>query len=97
MISGARVHARRRHRPGRRGIRGLPVRTELDFQCGCRCAVHDDLTKIVAAAMGKECRTVHLDPRNEVKIAFSDHSEAEAVFGKWEKMSLEVGVRAMAE
>lgn len=57
----------------------------------------DDLTKIVAAAMGKECRTVHLDPRNEVKIAFSDHSEAEAVFGKWEKMSLEVGVRAMAE
>jgi UDP-glucose 4-epimerase len=38
-----------------------------------------------------------LDPRNEVKIAFSDHSRAEGVFGKREKLPLEAGVRAMAE
>lgn len=55
------------------------------------------LAQVVADAMGKECRTLHLEPRKEVKIAFSDHSKAEAVFGKQEKTSLEAGVAAMAE
>jgi UDP-glucose 4-epimerase len=54
------------------------------------------LAEIVSSAMGKSCRKVHLDPRNEVKIAFSDHGKAEQVFGKKEKTSLENGVQAMA-
>jgi UDP-glucose 4-epimerase len=37
-----------------------------------------------------------LDPRNEVKIAFSDHSKAERAFGKRTKTPLSEGVRAMA-
>ncbi len=36
-------------------------------------------------------------PRNEVKIAFSDHSKAERAFGKRQKKDLRDGVRAMAE
>jgi UDP-glucose 4-epimerase len=54
------------------------------------------LAQIVAEAMNKECDVVHLDPRNEVKIAFSDHSRAETVFGARRKESLEDGIRTMA-
>ena len=54
------------------------------------------LAEIVAGAMGKRCNVVHLDPRNEVKIAFSDHSRAENVFGRREKVSLQVGIEKMA-
>lgn len=57
----------------------------------------NNLAKIVAAAMDKECKVVHLDPRNEVKVAFSDHSRAEAVFGRREKIPLEMGIPSMAE
>jgi len=60
------------------------------------CTVND-LAGVVADAMGKECRTIHLDPRNEVKIAFSDHSKAEAVFGTSQRTSLKSGIRAMAK
>jgi UDP-glucose 4-epimerase len=42
------------------------------------------------------CNVTHLDPRNEVKIAFSDHSKAEKVFGKREKKLLRDGIQAMA-
>jgi len=55
------------------------------------------LAAVVAEVMDKSCRIEHLDARNEVKVAFSDHSKAEAVFGKREKVSLEIGVRRMAE
>jgi UDP-glucose 4-epimerase len=55
------------------------------------------LAEVVAEAMGKECRTVHLDPRKEVKIAFSDHRKAEAVFGARDQTSLKRGVGAMAD
>jgi UDP-glucose 4-epimerase len=57
----------------------------------------NDLAKIVANAMGKECRTLHLAARKEVKVAFSDHSKIEKVFGRQEETSLESGVRSMAE
>jgi UDP-glucose 4-epimerase len=60
------------------------------------CTVND-LAGVVADAMGEECRTIHLAPRNEVKIAFSDHRKAEAVFGTSQKTSLKAGVRAMAQ
>jgi UDP-glucose 4-epimerase len=54
------------------------------------------LAQIVADAMGKDCKVKHLDPRNEVKIAFSDHSRAENVFGVREKVSLQDGINGMA-
>jgi UDP-glucose 4-epimerase len=54
------------------------------------------LARIVADAMGRDCRTVHLEPRNEVKVAFSDHSLADGVFGARDKMSLEEGIGQMA-
>jgi len=54
------------------------------------------LADVVSEAMGKPCRKRHLPPRNEVKIAFSDHSKAERVFGKKVKTSLEKGIFGMA-
>jgi UDP-glucose 4-epimerase len=54
------------------------------------------LAQIVAHAMGKDRKVTHLDPRNEVKIAFSDHSRAEGVFGTRKKVSLEEGIHNMA-
>jgi UDP-glucose 4-epimerase len=57
----------------------------------------NELAKIVAEAMGKPCDVRHLDARNEVKTAFSDHSKAERVFGTSQKRSLREGVTAMAE
>jgi UDP-glucose 4-epimerase len=57
----------------------------------------NELAHVVAEAMGKECRIARLAPRNEVKIAFSDHSKAERIFGQREKTPLPEGIRAMAE
>ncbi|MCZ2147212.1 MAG: NAD-dependent epimerase/dehydratase family protein [Bryobacterales bacterium] len=56
-----------------------------------------DLAQIVANAMGYGCDVRHLGPRNEVKIAFSDHSKAESIFGRHERVSLQDGVARMAE
>src|SRR5439155_11860930 len=57
----------------------------------------NSLAQIVAAVLEKECRTIHLNERKEVKIAFSDHSKVERFFGKKEKTPLENGVQSMAE
>ena len=57
----------------------------------------NDLAQIVALAMGRPCKVRHLEARNEVKLAFSDHTKAEAVFGKRDKTTLEDGIRTMAE
>jgi UDP-glucose 4-epimerase len=56
----------------------------------------NELAQVIADAMGCPCNLVHLEPRNEVKIAFADHSKAEKVFAISEKKSLRDGVRAMA-
>jgi UDP-glucose 4-epimerase len=56
----------------------------------------NDLAAVVAQAIGSSCDINRLDARNEVKIAFSDHSKAERVFGKRNKTSLPEGVGAMA-
>jgi UDP-glucose 4-epimerase len=56
----------------------------------------NDLAAIVADAMKAECRVVHLEPRNEVKIAFSDHAKARRIFDTKPKTTLEEGIRAMA-
>ncbi len=57
----------------------------------------NDLAAIVAEAMAATCKVVHLDSRNEVKAAFSDHSKAEEVFGKRPQTTLQGGIRAMAD
>lgn len=56
----------------------------------------NELAEVVAHEMGCACKVNHLDPRNEVKIAFSDHSKAERVFGTRGKTSLRKGVAKMA-
>src|SRR5207302_25977 len=56
----------------------------------------NDLARVVAHAMGVQCKVVHLEPRREVKIAFSDHTKAERVFGVRPRTSLQVGIGAMA-
>jgi UDP-glucose 4-epimerase len=55
------------------------------------------LARLVASAMGVPLSIKHLEPRNEVKVAFSDHSKADRVFGKKPKLSLEEGIRRMAQ
>ncbi|MEJ2008118.1 MAG: NAD-dependent epimerase/dehydratase family protein [Acidobacteriota bacterium] len=57
----------------------------------------NELASVVARVMGVECRVTHLDPRNEVKVAFSDHTKAERIFGKQEKTPLEEGIALMAQ
>jgi len=54
------------------------------------------LAGAVADAMGVACQVLHLEPRKEVKLAFSDHSKAERVFGKRRKTLLNEGLRGMA-
>jgi UDP-glucose 4-epimerase len=56
----------------------------------------NELAECVADAMGEKCRIKYLDPRNEVKVAFSDHSKAEQVFGTGIKVPLSEGLRTMA-
>ena len=57
----------------------------------------NELARIIAEAMGKPCKIEQLEARNEVKLAFSDHSKAERVFGKREEVSLSRGIQATAE
>ncbi len=56
----------------------------------------NDLARIVADAMGMKCSVAHLDARNEVKIAYSDHAKAERIFGSRKIKSLQEGITAMA-
>jgi UDP-glucose 4-epimerase len=56
----------------------------------------NELAHVVAEAMGCSCKINHLDARNEVKIAFSDHSKAERIFGACAKTSLRDGIGKMA-
>jgi UDP-glucose 4-epimerase len=57
----------------------------------------NELARTVAAAMGAEHWVKHLEPRHEVRVAFSDHSKADRVFGRRDKTSLENGIRRMAK
>src|SRR5262245_24012923 len=76
----------------------LPAARNETFNVGADVPLTvTELARTVAAVMGAPCRVKHLGPRNEVKIAFSDHSKAERVFGRREKTSLEKGIRQMAE
>jgi UDP-glucose 4-epimerase len=57
----------------------------------------NELAGAIAEVMEAPMRVTHLDPRNEVKVAFSDHSKAERVFGVRKKTPLSDGIRQMAE
>lgn len=54
------------------------------------------LAEMVAEAMGVAPEIVHLDAREEVLHAFSDHSKCESVFGSSRCTSLEEGLSKMA-
>lgn len=56
----------------------------------------NELGKFIAASLGKELNMRHLDARNEVKFAFSDHSKLDRVFGKRRKVTLPEGIEKMA-
>lgn len=55
------------------------------------------LAEEIAGALGEPTRTVHLDPRNEVAVTFSDHRKCAALFGEHRKTALRDGLRRMAE
>ena len=55
------------------------------------------LAEVVQEAMGKKTGVVHLPPRKEVVHAFSDHSKVSKVFGHTKPVTLEEGIREMAE
>lgn len=55
------------------------------------------LAELVANAMDVEPKIEHLPPRNEVKNAYSDHSKVKKFFGYETTVSIQNGVRRMAE
>jgi len=56
----------------------------------------NELADVIATAMGLPRNVRHLEARNEVKFAFSDHSKAQRVFGLGKKVSLQEGIHKMA-
>ena len=60
------------------------------------CSVNELATQVATTLGVPGHPLVHLDARNEVQFAFSDHSKAERVFGRRPQTSLEEGLRRMA-
>jgi UDP-glucose 4-epimerase len=56
----------------------------------------NELATAIARAMGKPRNVKYLDPRNEVKLAFSDHGKCDRVFGERRKTTLDEGITNMA-
>lgn len=56
----------------------------------------NQLATLVQEAMGIKGEVKHLDARNEVVFAFSDHSKVERIFGKRRETSLAEGLARMA-
>jgi UDP-glucose 4-epimerase len=54
------------------------------------------LAEVVAETLGRPCRKIHLDARQEVKHAFSSHEKVERILGARARIPLEEGVRKMA-
>ena len=74
-----------------------PLARNQVFNVGADTAYSvNELAKQVAKAMGVSPKIEYLEPRNEVKHAFSSHKRIEDVFGYRAKFSLETGVEAMA-
>ncbi len=60
------------------------------------CSVNE-LAKLVAESLDMPAEIEHLDARQEVKFAYSDHSKAESVFGRQKQTSLREGLGKMAQ
>ena len=56
----------------------------------------NQLAQVIADEMKVPCNKKHLPARNEVQVAFSDHSKCKSVFGDRRCVTLEAGVRKMA-
>ncbi|MDX2062968.1 MAG: NAD-dependent epimerase/dehydratase family protein [Bacteroidia bacterium] len=57
----------------------------------------NELAEAIMRAMGIEGTLRHVEARNEVQHAYSDHSKAHRVFGGQARFSLDEGLRRMAE
>ena len=57
----------------------------------------NELAEIVIRSLGKSAQIRHVEARNEVKVAYSDHSRFKAVFKDAPETSLEEGIRRMAD
>lgn len=57
----------------------------------------NDLAKTIAESFGVEADINYLPARNEVKVAFSDHSKVKEVLGYKNLTNLELGIKKMAE
>jgi UDP-glucose 4-epimerase len=55
-----------------------------------------DLAQLVIEAMGIRGEIKHVEPRNEVRVAYSDHTEYQRVIGLSQQTSLADGLRRMA-
>ncbi|MGH2901598.1 MAG: NAD-dependent epimerase/dehydratase family protein, partial [Solirubrobacteraceae bacterium] len=55
-----------------------------------------ELANAIAQAFGVEPAVLHLEARNEVVDAFSDHSKARRVFGAADPITLKDGIERMA-
>ena len=55
----------------------------------------NELATLVMQAMGRQGELAHLEARNEVSFAFSDHSKARKVFGEVKETSLKEGLERM--
>ena len=55
----------------------------------------NELSKLVMEAMGIAATVRHLEARNEVVFAFSDHTKAERIFGAYEETTLAEGLERM--
>jgi UDP-glucose 4-epimerase len=76
----------------------LPKLYGQTFNIGCdESFTVKDLAFHVAQAMDVKCRIKHLPARNEVKNAVADHGKLKRYIGSFQKTSLTVGLRQMAE
>jgi len=76
----------------------VPAALNQTFNIGAdESTTLNELAVLVAQAMGMEARVTHLDARNEVVHATSDHSRLAAVFGYEANWTLERGLQQMAQ
>jgi UDP-glucose 4-epimerase len=56
----------------------------------------NQLTQMISSQMNLPCKIQHLPIRNEVKMAFSDHSKCKAIFGDRRMVTFQEGIKKMA-
>jgi len=80
-----------------RSVDVAPARNQI-FNVGADTPYSiNDLVLAVTEAMGSKCEVVHLAPRNEVRVAFSDHTKARKILEARSETSLQDGIRATAK